>query len=186
MADRPWRWNASATRCFHLARELTAHGHGPKQKCNVSDPRLLFRPRGRRARLAGPRRAESSASRACSSMSIASSQSLGASPKLVAAPGAAAELVEPCVFFARAEAFPAPISFAAPSVASQGPLEGAKRQAANLQLKTRKFFIRRSFDSSMLPASFHSECKRTVDSYKARVPACGRLFGASWSPKRTG
>ena len=74
-------------------------------------------------------------------MSIASSQSLGASPKLVAAPGAAAELVEPCVFFARAEAFPAPISFAAPSVASQGPLEGAKRQAANFQLKTRKFFI---------------------------------------------
>ena len=49
--------------------------------------------------------------------------------------------VEPCVFFARAEAFPAPISFAAPSVASQGPLEGAKRQAANFQLKTRKFFI---------------------------------------------
>ena len=91
--------------------------------------------------MAGPRRAESSASRACSSMSIASSQSLGASPKLVAAPGAAAELVEPCVFFARAEAFPAPISFAAPSVASQGPLEGAKRQAANFQLKTRKFFI---------------------------------------------
>ena len=49
--------------------------------------------------------------------------------------------VEPCVFFARAEAFPAPISFAAPSVASQGPLEGAKRQATNFQLKTRKFFI---------------------------------------------
>ena len=58
-------------------------------------------------------------------------------------------IVEPCVFFASAEAFPAPISFAAPSVASQGPLEGAKRQAANFQLKTRKFFINR------LPSVLH-------------------------------
>ena len=175
--------------CLIGERELrpaqTALDSTPPER-SLSSSESAVDARGRRARLAGPRRAESSASRACSSMSIASSQSLGASPKLVAAPGAAAELVEPCVFFARAEAFPAPISFAAPSVASQGPLEGAKRQAANLQLKTRKFFIRRSFDSSMLPASFHSECKRTVDSYKARVPACGRLFGASWSPRRAG
>ena len=133
------------TRVSTRSRSIALRGKATSPSCGASSTLAIARgephARGRRARLAGPRRAESSASRACSSMSIASSQSLGASPKLVAAPGAAAELVEPCVFFARAEAFPAPISFAAPSVASQGPLEGAKRQAANFQLKTRKFFI---------------------------------------------
>ena len=66
-----------------------------------------------------------------------------------------------CVFFARAEAFPAPISFAAPSVASQGPLEGAKRQAANFQLKTRKFFIEEGFwIASVLEPSMSIHAKR--------------------------
>ena len=72
------------------------------------------------------------------------------------------------MFFARAEAFPAPISFAAPSVASQGPLEGAKRQAANFQLKTRKFFIFAEF-ASILQTLDVKICGAPLDAQRTRA-----------------